>query len=94
MFQRIFIFSLARLVIYLHKLYQDFGAVQTYKEEKSFYFSIISILSLILPSLIYAIYLSLENIIRSGNFYFKVFTTKFVNGALLMPWQIKRFEHS
>lgn len=91
LFQRIFIFSLARMVVYINKVYQDVGAVQTYYDEKSFYFAIISVLSLVSPSLIYAIYLSFEEIIRAGKLELKPITTKFVNGLLLMPWQIKRY---
>ena len=90
LFQRIFIFSLARLLIYINKVYQDVNAVQTYYGEKSLYFAVISLLSLVSPSLIYAIYQSFEEIIRATNLELKKVTTKFVNGLLLMPWQIKR----
>ena len=91
LFQRIFLFSLVRLVIYINKVYQDVGAVETYYGEQSLYFAIISLLSLVSPSLIYAIYRSFEEIIRSSNLELKKVTTKFVNGLLLMPWQIKRY---
>lgn len=92
LFQRIFIFSIIRLCVYINKVYQDAGSVKKYYEERAFYFGIISVLSLVSPSIIYAIYLSFETIIKanSNERFAKTVTTKFVNGLLLVPWQIKR----
>ncbi|XP_027194563.2 uncharacterized protein LOC113789247 [Dermatophagoides pteronyssinus] len=90
MFQRIFLQSLCRLIIYLNKIYQDFGAVNTYHSEHAPYFEIISLLCLILPSMVFAIYQSFAEFIKNENFTAKAIITKFVNGLLLMPWQIKR----
>ena len=90
MFQRLFLFSLARLLIYLNKISQDLGATKTYYEESAINFSLISLLALIAPPLIYAIYLMFEEIIKNPNYRIKRVFTLFINGLLLMPWQIKR----
>lgn len=91
LFQRIFLQSLCRLIIYLNKIYQDFGAVNTYHSEHALYFEIISLLCLILPSMIFAIYQSFAEFIKNENFNAKAIITKFVNGLLLIPWQMKRY---
>ena len=90
MFQRIFLFSLARLCVYLYKIYGDVESTKEYFNDSKINFSLISLLGLVTPPLIYAIYLSCEEILRKPDFRCKQVFTLFVNGLLLIPWQIKR----
>lgn len=79
-------------MIYLNKIYHDFGAVQLYYEENARYPMFISLVSLLIPSINYAIYLAFQFIMKSDLTTERcqsVFT-KFVQGLLLIPWQIKR----
>ena len=57
MFQYLVIASVYRMIVYINKLYQDVDAVKEYYNERDFYFSIISIACLVLPPLIYAVFL-------------------------------------
>lgn len=94
MFQRIFLLSLIRLVIYLHKLYQDCDATKTYHHYRHLYYEAISLACLILPSIVFAIYQSVAEFIKNDDFNARAIVTKFVNGLMLIPWQIKRFVQS
>lgn len=89
-FQRIFLLSLFRLVNYLGKIYQDFGAVNEYYNKNAIKFLSISAIALTAPSVIYAFFVSFQEIKRKSNPTVKEIFTKFVNGLLLIPWQIKR----
>lgn len=100
-FQKLFFLSLFRLGVYLHKLYQDANAVKTYSTKQTIGYAIISILSLTLPSFIYAIYLIYHRILNytppsilgaevpPETAPISVLNQMF-QGLLLIPWQIKR----
>lgn len=90
MFQYLVIASIYRMVVYLNKLYQDIDAVKEYYNERDFYFSIISIACLLLPPLIYAVFLVGSNLVRDDVLNKSEIGTKAVNGLLLFFWQIKR----
>jgi len=81
-----------RLVIYLNKLYQDCNAVTTYYTDNDFHFFVISVVSLIAPPIVYAIYLIGDSLVKEDQIDKNDVTTKTVNGLLLIPWQIKRFD--
>ena len=83
-------FSLARLVIYIHKLYQDANAVEVYYSNHSFNFLIISVISLVFPPLLYAIFLIGANLSKDDIVNHREVSTRTINGFLLIPWQIKR----
>jgi hypothetical protein len=93
LFQRLLILSVVRLIIYLNKLYQDCNAVTTYYTDSDFYFFIISIISLIAPPIVYALYLIGESLVKEDQIDKSDVSTKTVNGLLLIPWQIKRFNY-
>uniref|UniRef100_T1K3B2 XK-related protein n=1 Tax=Tetranychus urticae TaxID=32264 RepID=T1K3B2_TETUR len=89
-FQRMLIFSLMKLGIYLNKLYQDFGATYEYKDHREYNFFAISIVSLVAPSILYALFLIGANLSKDDVVDKKEVSTRTVNGILLIPWQIKR----
>ncbi|RWS10161.1 hypothetical protein B4U79_12784 [Dinothrombium tinctorium] len=71
----------------------DFASVKEYYNDADFKFCIVSILSLILPSLIYAFYqvsVELEYFGILSWELVKTIGTRFVDGFLLILWQLKR----
>jgi len=90
LFQRLLILSVVRLIIYLNKLYQDCIAVKTYYTDSDFYFFIISIISLIVPAIVYTLYLIGDSLVKENQIDESDVCIKSVNGLLLIPLQIKR----
>ncbi|RWS25882.1 hypothetical protein B4U80_04274 [Leptotrombidium deliense] len=90
LFQRLLIFSLVRLIIYLNKIYQDFHAVDEYYNDNDFNYCIISIAAIVAPPLIYTVYLTGANLAKDDIINKSEISTRAVNGVLLVPWQIKR----
>lgn len=90
LFQRILILSLTRLIVYINKLYQDFGATHQYKDHNEYNFFMLSLVSLIAPPIVYTLFLVGSNLAKEDRFDVKEVGTKAVNGILLIPWQIKR----
>lgn len=89
-FQRLVLFSVTRLSIYLFKLFEDTSAVKDYKTSHDYYFMIISAACLITPPLFYSIFLMGQNLTKDDTLDKNELGTKAVNGLLLIPWQIKR----
>jgi len=92
-FLRLLILSLILFVIYLHKLYQDCNAVSTYYYNNDFYFFIISIVSLIAPSILCSFYLVGKSLLKDDEIDQCKLFTEALNGLLLIPWQMKRLEY-
>ncbi|XP_074602121.1 uncharacterized protein LOC141855843 [Brevipalpus obovatus] len=90
LYQRLLVFSLARLFIYINKLYQDFGATHEYKDHNDYNFFTISVISLVAPPILYALFLVGANLAKEDIIDKKEVGTRTVNGILLIPWQIKR----
>lgn len=90
LFQRLLIFSLTRLIVYINKLYQDYGATNQYSSSKEYNFFTLSIISLIAPPILYALFLTGANLAKEDKIDVKEVGTRTVNGILLIPWQIKR----
>lgn len=89
-FQRMLFLSLVRISIYLFKLYEDGSAVNEYYNSVDLYFCIISVASLLVPPLFYAIYLIGSNLAKDDVLDSAEISTKALNGVLLILWQIKR----
>ncbi|KAI1289178.1 hypothetical protein HDE_08565 [Halotydeus destructor] len=89
-FQRLLLFSTVKLFVYLYKLYDDCDSTIQFYEKLEVYFFIISVASLIVPPIFYAIYLIGANLAKDDILDGTEIGTKAVNGLLLCPWQIKR----
>ena len=89
-FQRLVLFAVARLSIYIFKLFEDGYSVKEYKNQSDINFMLISAAGLVVPPVFYAIFLMGQNLTKDDILDTNELGTKAVNGLLLIPWQIKR----
>lgn len=89
-FQKSLLLALFRIVIYLTKLYEDGHAVVEYREEKYMILMALSVISLVSPSVLCAIYKLGERLIKDDFLQCTELFTQFLNGMFLIPWQMKR----
>ena len=89
-FQGLVLFAVFRLCVYIGKIFEDGHSAQEYYQSNDLNFAIISAACLALPPLLYAFYLIGEHFVRSASVDSSEICTKFINGLLLFPWQIKR----
>ncbi|OQR68841.1 hypothetical protein BIW11_01947 [Tropilaelaps mercedesae] len=88
MFPWLLIEGIVHLSIYIYKLVDDSRSVREYWDKRQRYGLLISVLCLILPTFIYAMYEMLRTVLSEQSSPRNVLT-KLVKGILLIPWQIK-----
>lgn len=81
--------SVVQLIIYLNKLYQDSAAVAVYFDGKDINYCVVSATCLLIPALIYIVYLVALYVKQQQEIERKEVGTRIVHGLLLVPWQIK-----
>lgn len=89
-FQKVFTLFFIRLLIYLNKIYEDYGEIQTYHKEKNYFFELISLLCFLLPPIVYAIYEAGSEWLKNERVSVRTILTKIVSSFLLIFWQLKR----
>ncbi|XP_015784480.1 uncharacterized protein LOC107362013 [Tetranychus urticae] len=90
-YQILFVLSLFKFGVWLHKLYEDVGQAIEYSNDADTAYFIISVLMLILPTLMCLIYMILTKLIdiRCQPSQ-KDIIVALINGLLLVPWQVKQ----